>query len=136
MLGMIRNERDVRAWMRRFVQMNRLGEMFWIEHRSGASAGLPDLFLANKGVLTPVELKCAPVAREGGNGWRVRLRPSQIRVARALAERGVDVVFVVGFLGTAEVRATRWSHLAAKALREESSVEDLTIKLNQVLRCV
>jgi len=87
-------EADVRKWWRE--EGARIGEYdvtLWIEPRSGATFGVPDILYPVDGRLQLVELKLG----EFSDGWiQIVLRRAQADVWRMLQRRGVEVLCLVG----------------------------------------
>jgi len=92
----MKNENDVRKIVKRWF-----GEgVLWVEHKSGATAGLPDALVMIDGALVPLELKHEacwdPDGMNGPGVWVVNMRPSQLKVMRRIVSRGGKYFVLVG----------------------------------------
>lgn len=79
----IKNERDLRRWLR----LNWPGKIEWIEPARGATIGKADVELIWQHSRTPVELKYWRAYKRGG--LKASLRPAQYRYHRMMLKAGI-----------------------------------------------
>lgn len=85
-------ESDLREWLKK-NWLGPKGSLEWVEHGLGGTAGLPDCNLLC-GESYPVELKMAH--RMASGGYRVEIRPVQIRYHVLAARNGRKTAFLFG----------------------------------------
>ena len=88
-----RNEAAVRRMVKREAD-----KAWWIEGKSGSSAGLPDALVSYGGRMVACELKLATPRLP--QGWTVEASPAQISTLRGLRSGGLNSWLLAGIAGT------------------------------------
>lgn len=106
------SEKDVRRWL----EAQGWGNVWWIENASGGSLGFPDAMVADRGRVAFIELKLAWFTADG---LVADVRGAQRINVRKLREAGLVAGFLGGVKGTDSI--VRWGNEHMTPIGKEPS---------------